>query len=675
MIANPFHDLYLSEAIPEEALVELFSPIIVKYASAIFEPGNVIIRGLQGTGKTMLLNLLRPESRIAYRRSRRNSFPVPEESWRFIGAGINLRKCGALEFAQHLTQESDARQIQELELLFGDFVNYLIVADLVSSIDQFLRFNDGELLAEIGINGQKDRLDTFSQILASDPCWFDALEGVKTIEQLRERLSERLKLYRRFLNLNIDELPKEVIETKTIIGSPILKAAEALRASGVLSADTKVFIRIDQYEQLPTLDVMGTNYGSRCQELIHKALAARDARVSYRIGTRTHGWPDRPQIYRTTDVLELKRDFNIIDIDEIFRRRENVRTWAFPGFARDIFARRLKVSALNTRMPAGDYSIVGALGRSLGPRECAHQYVSTDIGRNRIIEKAVNALPHQASQEWKDYIISLGNTDLLSAWLSCAWVRQKIVVRKNRVPLGSPPKLPALPWENKPYWFKERVQIGLLQIASENRQKLMWSGEDDVLNLSGGQILVFLFVLQHIWDAWLRDKRGAAESDFRFPIEHEVQSQGILEASIEWRSKQIEGHNAFERKTFVDELGKHFYVKLTNDLAMSYPGANGFSISNKDLELDQNTTAFLRQAVGFGDLYEFPHTSKTKGERRTKYYLAPILSPYFRIPSVHTKEPEYVTIKEVHMWRPGKIALAEMQIGAQGSLWDEETYE
>ena len=38
MSSNPFHDLYLSEAISEEALVEIFSPIIVDLAGAVFEP-------------------------------------------------------------------------------------------------------------------------------------------------------------------------------------------------------------------------------------------------------------------------------------------------------------------------------------------------------------------------------------------------------------------------------------------------------------------------------------------------------------------------------------------------------------------------------------------------------------------------------------------------------------
>jgi len=101
MKSNPFHDLYLSEAVSEEALVEIFSPVIVNMAGAVFEPGHVIVRGLQGTGKTMLLNLLRPESRIAYRTAGKD-FPVPKELSKFIGAGVNLRKCGALEFAHHL---------------------------------------------------------------------------------------------------------------------------------------------------------------------------------------------------------------------------------------------------------------------------------------------------------------------------------------------------------------------------------------------------------------------------------------------------------------------------------------------------------------------------------------------------------------------------------------------
>lgn len=179
MASNPFHDLYLSESISEDDLVKFFSPIIVEHSGIVFESGNVIICGLQGTGKTMLLNLLRPELRLAYSRAG-VKFPVSQKASKFIGAGINLRKCGILEFAQHLERGMDLKQVQELALLFADFFNYWIVADLVKSVQLLLASASPALLNEIGLKGSDADFDQFAKRLAADPCWFGALEGVNT---------------------------------------------------------------------------------------------------------------------------------------------------------------------------------------------------------------------------------------------------------------------------------------------------------------------------------------------------------------------------------------------------------------------------------------------------------------------------------------------------------------
>lgn len=669
MASNPFHDLYLSETISEDALVELFSPVIVEHSRVMFEPGNVIVLGPQGTGKTMLLNLLRPDSRLAYDRAN-IKFPVPLESSRFIGAGINLRKCGALEFAQHLETELGSREIQELQLLFADFINYLIVADLIASIQQMLNSSNEHLLREIGINSDKSNLDKFAKHLANDSCWFGIFSEVETIEAFTSKINDRIAKYRKFINLNND-IPKEITESKTVIGDPILKAAHALRAAGVLEDDVKVFIRIDQYEQLTTLNLLGTAYGSGCQQLIHKALSARDGRVSYRIGTRKHGWPTPPTIYKTSDVLELKRDFDVIDMDEIFRRRENSRTWLFPKFARDIFERRLRGSEFTKNNQPVD--LVTAMGQSLKPQERVQRYVSTSSGRSAVIERAITALPQTVPEEWKLYIYDVAREDVLRGWLCCAWIRQKITQKKIRNPKA--PSIPVdgkTPWASQPYWQKERIHQALMQIASANRQALMWSGEEDILNLSGGQILIFLFLLQHVWDAWLRDNRGVSDGNYNFPIEGDVQSQGIMEASIEWRSKQIEGPNARQRKKFIDILGEHFYARLIDDRSMSYPGENGISISDADLDSFPDLSAFFKEAAGFGDLFSAPHTSKRKGEKRTKFYLAPILSPCFRIPAVHTKEPEYLKIVQIQSWLNRESnPSAPPQSLRQPELWSE----
>lgn len=675
MASNPFHDLYLSETISEDALVELFSPLIVDYSHVMFEPGNVIVLGAQGTGKTMLLNLLRPESRLAYAAAKLD-FPVPKSISRFIGAGINLRKCGALEFAQHLEEDTSGRDVQELQLLFADFVNYLIVIDMIASVQELIAAGNAKVLKDIGVSSSAGNLDKFAKVLAAEPCWFGALDGVESIAQLNEKFADRIKHYRLFINLNTTQVPTEISNSKSVIGDPILKAAQALRNAGVLEEDVKVFIRIDQYEQLTTLNVLDKAFGAGCQQLIHKALAARDGRVSYRIGTRKHGWPTPPKIFKTSDVLELKRDFDVVDMEEIFRRRENSRTWIFPKFACDIFERRLKRSEY-----CGNGAIIDlpkAMGQSLKPSERARKYFSAEAGMRNLIAKAINDLPIDLDEVWKEYISKTGQDDILQAWLCCAWLRQKVGSDKRKNPNLPPvPDIGTVPWAKQPYWQKERNHQALMQIASAHRQALLWSGEDDLLALSGSHLLIFLFLLQHIWDAWLRDNRGRADDEFKFPIDIDVQSQGVMEASIEWRSKQIEGPNARQRKKFVDVLGEHFYANLINDKAMSYPGENGISISDVELESEQEILVFLREAASFGDLFETSHTSKRKGEKRTKYYLAPILSPVFRIPAIHTKEPEYVRALQVKNWLNGDThpiveSLATKEAAPrQSNLWSE----
>jgi hypothetical protein len=84
---------------------------------------------------------------------------------------------------------------------------------------------------------------------------------------------------------------------------------------------------------------------------------------------------------------------------------------------------------------------------------------------------------------------------------------------------------------------------------------------------------------------------------------------------------------------------------------MSYPGRNGISLSDTDLDRDLGVRRFLNDAVAYGDLYEVQHTTKEKDRKaRVKWYLAPILSPYFQIPETHTKEPYYATLEELQEW-------------------------
>ena len=66
---------------------------------------------------------------------------------------------------------------------------------------------------------------------------------------------------------------------------------------------------------------------------------------------------------------------------------------------------------------------------------------------------------------------------------------------------------------------------------------------------------------------------------------------------------------------------------------MSYPGESGFSLSERELEANQDLSVFLSRCVAYGVLESFRHTAKSKhrGQSR-KWYPFPILAPYFQVP-------------------------------------------
>ncbi len=659
---NPFHDLYLTEAIGADKFVKLFSPIFVQYGLSLYQPGNVVLKGLQGSGKTMLLNLLKPDVRIAYINAG-IEFPVPKEFRKYIGAGINLRKSGVSSFSQVLEKDDNQKKVKEVALFFGDFINYWVIYDLLQNIELYWNRNDKKLLKEIGIYPKDSNIDDFAQQCAADDCWEGYMNGVQNYDDFKERVRQRISTYRRYINTNIDELPKSYHSSKSVIGAPILRAAMLLRDHGIIEDDVQVFIRIDQYEELPTLDFSGKNLGVLCQELIHKALSSRDPRVSFRVGVRQYAWPELPIIFNTTGALENKRDYSVINIDETLKRRENRKTWIFPDFAEDIFRRRVELTNYLTSSTKGSL-LEKVFGKGLSPEEKSKRYVKNADARIRILK-----INEEWPGNWVEFLKKLAADDPFSAKLAEGWVRQVRGNNKQQVMHDIPTDKP-YPWEEKIYWKKERTEQALVQIASRNSQQLIWAGTDDVLGISGGNILIFLFICQQIWDVWLRENNTIDNNSSLPCIDESSQTIGFINASEEWLKKPKEGENSSVRIQLLTTLGHHFYNELTNDLAMSYPGKNGFSLKTDDLKKDGYIKNLLCVSVDYGDLHEATHTSKSKGEKRVKYYLAPIFCPAFKIPYKHTKEPEYINIKQLYNWISQNDNKATPH--TQGSLFGEE---
>jgi len=637
--SNPFNELYVSETVGPGAFVQIFSAKLLHNASALYLPGNVVLKGMQGSGKSMLLTLLKPEVRVAYAEAGQK-FPLTGMQSQFISAGINLTRSGAIDFG-HRTLEVGVNESETLPIYFGDFLNYWIVYDLLSSIELYVSSVEGHIAKDLGISGGEATLDSFAAGLSRLRCWFGYLDGVESYKSLKGLISERISTILSFLNFNTDTLPIEIVRSKTTIGDPIAQTAQALHSSGVVPPSVHLFVRIDQYEELLRLEGRRKTLGPLYREIVNKALSLRDPNVSYRIGTRGYAWDEHPRVYGTTGNLERDRNFKLVDLDELLRRQENRKTWIFPEFAEDVFRRRLSYSGFD--IPSGKSPLETVFEDGGKSEERAKQY----CGKSP--ERALRLEPTWP-EPWKAYLRKLAAANPLSARFGEAWARQR-----GKASVMSEFHSDSPIWEaakNK-YWRKERTEAALMQIAGRCGQRMLWYGVDDILALSGGNILVFVSICQHIWSAWLRTQRGRELSmDTRPPsFEPVIQTVGIQEASSHWYNKLAEETGGSTRQRFVTHVANVLERRLYNDDSLSYPGANGFSIEVLELSNASELNALLKECVDYGALVDGPHTTKDSTRRaRRKWYLAAILSPHFRLPHVHTKEPAYVSAEEVSKW-------------------------
>ena len=664
---NPFDSIYVSEEVDPDTFVDLFSPLLVHDTLALFEPGNVILMGTQGSGKSMLLNLLKPETQVAYARTG-TSFPLEGLVAPFIGCGVNLLRCGAMDFGQRELPAQGSEGPAAVTAYFADFLNYWITRDLLESLDTLGAA--GATRNKLGIAHDRASLDRFATELASDACWAGGLARVKDYASLGDALAARIQAYRSFLNFNSEALDPRIVATKTSAGEPVAIAAELIRRTHLVNARVEVFVRIDQYEDLGRLEhraaVMSDaddNFYDGFTSAVHKMLGLRDPRVSYRIGTRRHAWPEDARMQGTSAVLERLRNYKLLDLDQVLRRGEHSPD-QFRPFAEDVFLRRLTHAGYAAN-GNGRAAMRQLLGAPLRPDELAHRYAPS--GAADVLDDTLE-LPNDARSRLRQ----LAREDPLDGLLAEAWFHQQVKAEKSlEVDWTAPP------WRTKEYWRKERQGQALLQLAARKRQRMIWCGDKTVRDLAGSNILAFVSLCQSIFDAWLRtlpvtehepapDGWGAEAR--RVPSvglpnlgdrgKLYLQDQGIREASDFWYSKIESDPDGSSRQRFVDALGKMFREKLRSDVRMSYPGHNGFSVEIADLRTEPLVREVLNECAAFGVLYDREHTTRNKnGGRRQKWYLNPIYAPHFQIPVVHTKEPRYASAAEVAGWMRAANAL------------------
>ncbi len=634
---NPFHDLWVTEILHPHSFVKLFSPVLVEDAEAIFSTGNIVLKGREGCGKSMLLRLLETSTRIAYL-EKDTPYPIPSDKCNFIIAGVQLTHTKAAMIAQRAYEAPEGRRRPIAATNFADYLNVMLCLDLLHNIVYLNEQQEnGNFLPGVEVNFSTKNISSFVRMLLDLDVWGGLVPpSTSNFAEVISALKERLSTYHLYANGNIIDLPKSIMDTRTFAGEPASLLSDTLKNSGIVSDDTLIMLRIDQNEELYEAERRYELEGV-LRQVVNSILARREPNIAYRIGTRHYSWEQELRSWGSGAPIEPERDYSIIDIDEILKREEASKGWKFPILAKDVVAKRVEYANIKY---AGDDPIKTMFGASLNAKDRAREYVG-DVPCKVNIDKSW--VP-----EWKEYLTTLWNDgEPLDAWFGAAWLRQKNQQR-NKVPFISS-TVSNLPWRRSPWWAKERNEVALMQIAGSNQQAMKWSGARQVIDLGGGNILAFMTLCKTVWATWQRRNPSAAEINNTLPLfSGDDQVIGIKEASQLWLDKIRAQQDAENRRKFITCIGEWFRKDILDDHSLSNPGHNGFSLSLTDFESDSVVVELIKVCRDRGDLLESIHTTKNKDqEQRKKWYLHPLLCPRFRIPSVRTKEPKYTTLDEL----------------------------
>jgi hypothetical protein len=640
-IRNPFYHPLVTELIENpERYGKVFSQrILVGETLAIFQATNAVLLGPQGSGKSMILNLIRYPVLSQWIKVHGSPPPPLKSMSPFLGISINLVRAGFHAFGRRSVSKvrSSGQIDQELDATCaGDFVNHFLFREFLKGIEFLASPGGTDLKRWMNIPKNGINLDKIVYEISSWDCWFGYYESCRSFKDVLSKCEERLNIWRSFLCANIDEIPDPVWQTKSMIGQPQHCMGNMLRALATVP-HLALFVVIDQYEVLRELN---PTYGTSLQRLVNTLFKARDPVVFYKLGARTYDWGIELRISGAESRIEFQRDYNQIDLASILMRNEDGTGWLFPDFCQDVAYKRLREEGGFRVSKDQIKKIVGGWNAE---KEASLYF--RDANRKIIVAKNL-------SDNLKDKIENVcgPNASSLELRLAAAWVLQK--KQRSVAEIDIFAELPNKPWKKNKSWAKERVAVALLQIASMANQKSRYFGWQSIIYLSGANISAFLLICSKIWDIAAKVGMNPIKSD---PLRCQDQSEGIHIASDEWLTRDRNEHTGGRhRYDFLNRLGPSIHDALLKDLAISNPGHSGFSLKESDLSNSmegRKVGEFLQNAVSWAILEERPHTSKLReGATRHKWYLHPLLAPSFGIPFKRVKEPLYIDIKDVYEW-------------------------
>lgn len=629
---NPFLETLATELIEDPKVYKQYfsQRVLIGEALEVFRPMNVVVRGPQGSGKSMLLNLIKHEVLTQWFQDDGN---VPEGLNAvnpFVGIGVNLQRINFHLFGRR----SFRPDLGLSERLFfdvacaADFINHYVFLEFTRFIETIYSDLGSGFRSWLGIEGDEN---SYVDDCKKWECWGGYYLEVNNIKELISSIKARLRGYTDYLNGNTDKVDSDILSTKDDIGIPGNKIGRYLNEISKRKNNDDLkrigfFIVIDQYEVLKELN---PSHGDELIRLLNTALKRRDPYAFYKIGVRTHDWDSDKGIIGAEAKLELNRDLVDVSIDRIFKRRENV-GGIFTEFIEDVARRRIEAS-LKRKIESDEFR------RMFGDWSSAKE-IEMYTKRPKV-EEIVWDLPQELRSSVKAEVMKRGP---LECHLAVAWCKQQI---KRDVPVAELKRLlSSEPWRAE-NWRKERVDLALFHLASRYRQKRVYFGSKSIIDLAGNNVTAFLLIAGKIWD--MAAKRGVNPFD-EGGIDPKVQNRAIQIAAEEWsdHDRRVQSGGEY-RHGMLAKLSEFVLMRLKGDPIMSNPGYTGVSFAAVDLRNNEDfAVAYkaLSKAVSWAMVEERNHKSKDRGKEqiRVKYYFHPLICAYFGIPIVRVKEPIYI---------------------------------
>jgi hypothetical protein len=666
MELNPFAVSYITEAsyTPKELLERYSFLPFLQLQRLIGSPTNVFVLGRRGVGKTMLLKLFDPDlMEQVYVSSSQELTKVR----RFIppatvGVYLNL---SSPDSKLNLFQGHD-RDSRWWMLAFSDYLNCVLLKGALRSIDRMTLIKPWCEAAGLRRRDWRDGnvIRKLVEDLRQESSAFDKVKNRKSLDSF---LEARIGNWRRFLNN--DRSAKEPPETPLPLGVPLFRLTECIRREGLFSHTFRLFVLIDQYENLYHRRSV-IDYRPVFNEAMYAASRGGTG-VEFKLGARRYSSGDL-RFLDGDGKIEESREVIELDLD-----REATRF--FRLFAIDLFRKRLQVSGVRC---AKAVQLAAERLPALTSRREAELYLGKE---KEDIERPKHFAPFLDRWEMlgvertqAERMLSqcgLSTAHPLTATLTCIaltrWLRDRsrfppVGCREMEI-IGELDLYEAIgsyarelgnliesryrgPAENKAIdnFVRDAEQVALFILASSYKnQKKYFTGIESIIRISSNVALVFIEILGRCYDLLLFDG-GNPSVD---PVEPSTQSTAIHAMSEAWhRQMPTQVDFAESLQALVTGLGVNFR-KLQLEPSAPDPSPNGFSISNDQrTELmnagdnpREDPRRLLLEAVGWGVLEEKTHRDKSRGKApRTKFYLNRILCPYFLISDIEKKDPMYV---------------------------------